>query len=793
MNRIALGLFLFLFGHLPNITAQPMANRSPLTIDQIMEGEKFIGYSPDGVFWGDDSRTIYFNWNPERDTLSRLFHVGIDGNQPEPVLYEAQRFLSMGAGNYDRNRTRKVYAKGGDLFLLDLSSQQLTRLTQTIDRESNPTFSGDDRYIIFQREDNLFAWELAGGVVRQLTNFRRGSERKEPPPAAYRQWLQDQQMELFDVLRDRKTAEKLRSVRSDSLELKMPRQIYYGEKRLVNLQASPDLNFVTCLVVTPGNAPNTEVPYWVTESGYVDPRNMRSKVGSPQDTYQMGIYDVQRDTFYFVDTKQIPGIYDKPAFLREYHSDTSEYKERYDKPREVTILGPVFADDGKAAVVVRSHDNKDRWLMLLDPATGKLSLLDRQHDDAWIGGPGIVGWNFALGTFGWLPDNKRLYFQSEKTGYSHLYTLDVTTGEARALTSGRWEVREAQLSNDKQFFYLTTNQESPHEQHFYRLSVDGGDLERLTTKTGNCQVTLSPDERYLAVRYSYSNQPWELFIMENRPGAEMRQITRSTTEAFRTYPWRDPQIVYFTAADGAKVPARLYRPSRPRKGGPAVIFVHGAGYLQNVHRWWSSYSREFMFNNLLADNGYTVLDIDYRGSDGYGRDWRTGIYRHMGGKDLSDHVDGVRFLVQEYGVDPARIGIYGGSYGGFITLMALFTAPDSFRSGAALRAVTDWAHYNHGYTANILNTPVEDPKAYQRSSPIYFADRLQGNLLMLHGMVDTNVQFQDIVRLSQRLIELGKDKWELAVFPVEDHGFVEPSSWTDEYKRIYRLFETTLK
>jgi dipeptidyl aminopeptidase/acylaminoacyl peptidase len=224
-----------------------------------------------------------------------------------------------------------------------------------------------------------------------------------------------------------------------------------------------------------------------------------------------------------------------------------------------------------------------------------------------------------------------------------------------------------------------------------------------------------------------------------------------------------------------------------------VIFVHGAGYLQNAHKWWSSYYREYMFHNMLVDNGYLVLDIDYRGSAGYGRDWRTGIYRHMGGKDLSDQIDGAKYLVENHGVSEDKIGIYGGSYGGFITLMALFKNPGVFQAGAALRSVTDWAHYNHPYTANILNTPVQDSLAYQKSSPIYFAENLEDKLLMLHGMVDTNVQFQDIVRLSQRLIELEKENWELAVFPVEGHGFVEATSWKDEYKRIFKLFEETLK
>jgi dipeptidyl aminopeptidase/acylaminoacyl peptidase len=164
----------------------------------------------------------------------------------------------------------------------------------------------------------------------------------------------------------------------------------------------------------------------------------------------------------------------------------------------------------------------------------------------------------------------------------------------------------------------------------------------------------------------------------------------------------------------------------------------------------------------------------------------------MGGKDLSDHTDGAKYLVAEYGIDSARVGIYGGSYGGFITLMAMFNEPETFKSGAAIRSVTDWAHYNHPYTNNILNVPATDSMAYRQSSPIYFAEGLEGNLLILHGMIDNNVQFQDVVRLSQRLIELGKEDWEMAIYPVEAHGFKEPSSWTDEYKRIFKLFQTTI-
>jgi dipeptidyl aminopeptidase/acylaminoacyl peptidase len=327
------------------------------------------------------------------------------------------------------------------------------------------------------------------------------------------------------------------------------------------------------------------------------------------------------------------------------------------------------------------------------------------------------------------------------------------------------------------------------------MGFDGSGRTRLVPEDpGSFQATPAPTGNRMAIVHSRGNRPPEVFLANagpSRAADRMTQVTTSPTDEWLAFDWKDPEIVRFRARDGVEVPARIYRPADfgVAPNGAGVVFVHGAGYLQNVHHSWSSYSREYMFHHFLASQGYTVLDIDYRGSAGYGRDWRTAIYRHMGGWDLSDQVDGAAWLVAEEGVDEDRLGIYGGSYGGFITLMAMFTEPGVFEAGAGLRSVTDWAHYNHWYTSRILNLPQDDEEAYRQSSPIYFAEGLEDHLLMLHGMYDTNVHFSDIVRLTQRLIELGKENWDLAVYPVENHGFVEPASWTDEYRRIYELFE----
>jgi dipeptidyl aminopeptidase/acylaminoacyl peptidase len=354
---------------------------------------------------------------------------------------------------------------------------------------------------------------------------------------------------------------------------------------------------------------------------------------------------------------------------------------------------------------------------------------------------------------GWMDENN-FWYQSEVTGYSHLYSVNVETGKKKTYTSGKYEVLDVNLSHDKKYLYISTNEIEPAQHQYYRLHITDSKTERITTMTGANEVTISPDEETIAVLYSYSNKPWELYLQPNKPGGKAQQITdKAQSEEFKLYSWRDPEVITFAARDSAIIHARLYKPANAKPGMPAVVFVHGAGYLQNAHKWWSSYFREYMFHNLLADNGYYVIDIDYRGSAGYGRDWRTGIYRHMGGKDLTDNVDAANYLVKNFGVNAKRIGVYGGSYGGFITLMAMFTTPDVFAAGAGLRSVTDWANYNHGYTSNILNEPFNDSLAYRRSSPIYYAEGLKGHLLMCHGMVDENVHFQDIVKVTQRLIE----------------------------------------
>jgi dipeptidyl aminopeptidase/acylaminoacyl peptidase len=756
-----------------------------LRLEDIMKGDEFIGHQPSNHRWSIDGQTVLFDWNSNKEIGNSPYFWNKSSKSPQKVsspnpIYDVD---FIGA---QKDFDVVYYTNQGVLYAYTKSTKKTKKIIQSAERISAVQRSTTPDIVFFQQNRNVYQFNTKDFSMVMLTNFKSGKENKAKEEDSF---LKDQQKELFQFVRDETKADDWYAAQSKSKKEKFPKEIFYDKSQVEQVKASPDGKFVTFRLSDYPTETPTNVANFITDDGFTQSDKARSKVSTANfSKHKFGIFNVEKDTTYYVSFANLSGIKDAP----KYYQDYVNLKDKSDYETAIVMMSPVYSQDGKNAVLeIRSQDNKHRWIVQLDLVSGKTTELEHQHDEAWIGGPGISSYSFSGGTLGFI-DNSTIYFQSEVTGFSHLYTYNLNNKKKEALTNGKWEVREVTLSNDKKGFYITTTTTHPGNRSFYKLDIASKKMTRILTNDGNYEVKVSPDEKTLLVRYSYKNKPWELFVGANKPNADLNQITFSTTDEFKKYNWKTPEVITFKAEDGTIVYARLYQPKSENKNKAAVIFVHGAGYLQNAHKYWSTYHREYMFHNLLTDLGYTVLDIDYRASDGYGRDFRTGIYRHMGGKDLSDQLDGKNYLVQNLGIDANRVGMYGGSYGGFITLMALLTKPGEFKAGAALRSVTDWAHYNHGYTSNILNFPETDPEAYKKSSPIYFANNLQDKLLMLHGMVDDNVQFQDIVRLTQRFIELGKKDWDLAVFPVEAHGFKRTYSWVDEYRRILALFNQNL-
>jgi len=766
-----------------------------------MSDPDWIGNAPQNAWWADDGHAIYYEQKRSGEDIIDIYRLALDSGEAQAVDRSA---LPSDAGRirvYDRNRSHVAWVDDGDIFIKRLPDGGVVRVTQTVADEDQPLFSADSKRLFFQRGGQFHAYSLADGEVSQLTDVRAEDDPDEAPEFDA---LRAQQMRTQATLvEDQRRADALKEAEQQARsDLPVPR--YLGaEYKIVARYLSPAGDRLA-LVVSAADADEGRVgqmPNYVTEDGYVAVREVRTRVNRnaavPQQVLLLSLTDGSRTV---LDFGELPGIDQDPlSELREaaiaWHveagADADQVKETLQAPeqRAVTVEGLAWNSDGsQLALQLLAADFKDRWLVTVPAAGDDWVLQQRLTDPAWI--------NWDYNDFGWLDDNLTLWYLSEESGYSHLYTKRIDARRSRQLTRGEFVVREPAIDAGQRFAYVVANRAQPGNYEIYRVPLGGGDLEQVTDLDGISSFVLSPDGSRLLVSRSTMDRHADLYLGAADGNEPLRQLTDTVSERFKGIAWVVPQIVEVPSSHvKRKIFSKLYLPPDfdPEQRYPAVMFVHGAGYLQHVHLGWPDYFREFMFHTVLANAGYVVLDMDYRASRGYGRDWRTAIYRNMGHPELEDYLDGIDYLVAEHGVERERIGIYGGSYGGFMTFMALFRAPGTFAAGAALRPVVDWMHYNDGYTGRILNTPEVDPEAYQRSSPINHAEGLQDPLLIAVGMQDDNVFFQDSVLLVQRLIELQKEDFEIAIYPLDPHGFVHPESWLDEYRRIFKLMERYLK
>jgi dipeptidyl aminopeptidase/acylaminoacyl peptidase len=810
-STLAVSVFAFVSAADARIAAAPMAahtGQEGITLDKIMSDPDWIGPAVKDAYWSADSRAVYYSAKRNGSPIVDLHRVDLADHKDQIVEPKAMAAADAPAV-FDVAGKRAAFARNGDIFVRDVASGRLTQITRTPENEAAPQFSADGRLLSFRVNNDWFVHDFDKGLTTPAAVVKT---EKDPDAPAKPDDLRDMQMRTFSTLKrlhdeseiSKKYAEELR--KGDVTRAAAP--FYLGEDVSIrDTELSPDARWLVVVTVPKSAAKGFEgkLTRYVTESGYEEFEIERLRVGrnppAPQSLILLNLVD---HTAHALSVKSLPGIGDDPLKAireengtREVQADASGGKDAKPKQRTVSMMsddpdggagGIVWSRDGKAlAIQLLSMDNKDRWIATVDFAKYALVPQHRLSDPAWI--------NWTFNEFGWLKDNRTLWYESEESGYAHLYTK-APNAEPHALTQGRFEVSEPALSEDGRWFYVLSNAQALYSYDVYRVPSGGGQLQRVTQLQGLEKFALDRRGKDLLVTHSTPYVRAQLAVLKADGSGAARELTDTRTADYKSLSWNEPEIVKIPSTHfRGVIYAKVYRgaaEATPAKR-PAVIFIHGAGYLQNVHLRYPYYFREQMFNSWLVQNGYVVLDLDYRASAGYGRDWRTAIYRQMGHPELEDLLDSKKWLAEQASVDPKRVGIYGGSYGGFMTLMALFRAPGEFAAGAALRPVTDWMQYEHGYTSDILNDPRVDPIAYARSSPIEFADGLRDPLLICHGVIDDNVLFEDSMRLYQRLIELHKEDFTISPYPLDRHPFSNADSWLDEYKRIYRLFEAHLK
>lgn len=777
-----------------------------------MADPDWIGAPARDPFWSTDGKSVYYSQKRAGSSISDQHRVSVN-DAKDHLLRPADAADADAPAVYDHAGKRAAFVRNGDVFVRELSSGRLQQITRSPEAKSSPQFSADGRKLSFRVGNDWFVHDFDAALTTPLAVVKAEADPNAPPPADD---LRDMQLRTFSTLKRlheeseaaKQHADEVRS--ADATRAAVP--FYLGDAVIIQATSlSPDARWL--LVVTSPKAAlrgrEGKLTRYVTESGYEEFETERLRVGrNPPAPQSLLLLNLEDHSQHPLSLESLPGIHDDPLKgVRQENAKMpaevslsaaeGEPKQRAlwvtsDEPDSGGAGGIQWSANGHSlAIQLLSVDNKDRWLVSVDFTNYSLLTQHRLTDAAWI--------NDAFNEFGWLNDDHTLWFMSEESGFAHLYTQQIG-GRQRALTEGKFEVSSPVLSMDGRWFYVLSNATAPYSYDVYRVPSQGGQMQRLSRLQGVEHFALSPNGKQLLIEHSAPYIRSQLALQAADGSGAGRELLDTRTQEYKSMHWIDPEILRIpsTHFNGA-IYAKVYRvagvdPAKQRPAHhPAVIFVHGAGYLQDVTLRFSYYFREQMFNNLLAQRGYTVVDLDYRASAGYGRDWRTAIYRQMGFPELEDMLDVKKWLVEQDGVDPRKVGVYGGSYGGFMTLMALFRAPGEFAAGAALRPVTDWMQYDDGYTSQILNDPQIDPIAYQRSSPIEYAAALRDPLLICHGVIDDNVLFEDSMRLYQRLIELHKDDFEISPYPLDRHSFSNADSWLDEYKRIDRLFRLHLE
>jgi dipeptidyl aminopeptidase/acylaminoacyl peptidase len=794
-------------------TPAPSSATAPLTMTEIMANPDWISVPPGNPYWSADGKTVYYSLKPHGSPTATLYGVDVASGMVHKVSKSDIAQTGSPKADYNLDRTLETYTVRGNLYVKHLQTGTVQQLTRGVGTVRRPHFMANGHTIAYQLNGHVMVRNLKTGLGHRAAIVKT----KNPPDEDQGPYhfYSAEQLRLFKVLQEKKSNATAARTHAKALAKASGNlaavPFYVGKKvKITRRMLSPNGRWLL-LITQPAHykaGPRGKMPNYITMSGRNEMKTVRRRVGwndpAPQGVM---LLDLAHHKQYTLDLSKLPGIKKDPlAKLRKsavkwdvkhgISKEKAKASVKAPKVRPVQIWGVQWSDDGKhVAIMFRSIDNKDRWIASVDFAHDmKLVTRNRLTDKAWI--------NWTFNGFGWLHDNHTLWFLSEKSGYSQLYLQNVDSGQTHQVKKGHFEVNHPVVGRNDQYIYYRANKSDPGVYGLYRLSVESGKSEALTKLggvngmqpsmlEGSSSFSLSPDGKKVLFYHSTMLRPPELYVTDSTPGGKVSQLTHTIKPGFKRIDWVKPKIVDIPSTHfKGKLRARLYLPADydPDKSYAGVAFIHGAGYLQDVHRGWSYYFHEMMFNNFLTQHGYVVVDVDYRGSAGYGRDWRTALYQQMGHPEVQDITDAMHWLEKNYNVDSTRLGVYGGSYGGFMTYMMMFRRPDLFQAGAALRPVADWANYNDLYTSDILNRPQIDPQAYEKSSAINYAQNLKGQLLIEQGVLDNNVFYQDTVHMVQKLIELKNPNFSVAFFPVEHHGYVRPTSWLDEYRRIWKLF-----
>ena len=451
--------------------------------------------------------------------------------------------------------------------------------------------------------------------------------------------------------------------------------------------------------------------------------------------------------------------------------------------------------DGKTLAIQRqSRDQQQLDLLFADIETGQSRVVLTETSTSWVE---------LHDEISFLKRSNEFIWASSRDGFRHLYLYDYDGRQLRQLTDGNWTIDDFRaraikgIDEERRMVYFTATAKSPTERQLYRASLDTNDpskIERISQDDGLHGITMSADARFYVDNFTSGTQPPQVSLH----GADGRLLARLLENRLEG---RHPDAPYLAdnslpefgtlkAADGQALHYRLFKPRHfdPEKRHPAIVDVYGGPGVQRVLDNWTGSS----FTQILTRAGYVVFQLDNRGSAFRGAAFQAPIRGRLGEVEVADQVLGAHWLASQGFVDPARIGVWGWSYGGYLTLMLMFKAPDVFRVGVAGAPVTDWRLYDTHYTERYLQRPQHNAAGYDASSVLPYAKDLKGKLLVMHGMADDNVLFLHSTKLFRNLQDLGKP-FDVMVYPGAKHGLTRQHDGRHAYATIKRFFDESLR
>lgn len=428
------------------------------------------------------------------------------------------------------------------------------------------------------------------------------------------------------------------------------------------------------------------------------------------------------------------------------------------------LISNVDWSPDSSKIVFQIQDRTQTWLDLnaADPISGKVDFWFRETSKAWVE---------MIDNPTWLRDGSFLW-QSERTGWRHLYHYSREGKLIRSVTSGRWEVRKVHGVDEKaKQVYISATARSPIDVDVYRIHLSGRDLKRLTERPGTHDAAFNPSLTRFVDRWSDMNTPPQLRV-HRRDGREIRLLDANRVAALDAYELVKPELLQIKTRDGFVMEAMMLKPAAfdPSKKYPIYQHTYGGPHAPQVRNRWGATT--YLFHQMLAQNGIVVFLVDNRTASGKGAESAWPVYRNFGELELRDLSDAITWLKTTPWVDENRIMLNGWSYGGFMVCYAMTNA-DIYKAGIAGGSVTDWRDYDTIYTERYMGLPQENEEGYRKSSPRWAAEKLHGNLLLIHGTLDDNVHLQNTIQFAYELQKAEKS-FELMLYPKSRHGVTDP-------------------